>query len=124
MPLTNEQAARRLNTLSSLIVGGLVALGVFGFTVMLALLWLAFHVSANTRDIQRNAQANTDALCALRTDIRVRHDSALDYLQSHPMGLLDKYGNVLISAQQLRKSIRDQESTLSALHALNCEVLP
>ena len=51
MPLTTEQAARRLNTLSSLIVGGLVALGVFGFTVMLSLLWLAFHVSANTKEI-------------------------------------------------------------------------
>lgn len=124
MPLTTEQAARRLNTLSSLIVGGLVALGVFGFTVMLALLWLAFHVSANTKEIQANAQANTDALCALRTDIRVRHDRASEYLRTHPEGLTDRYGNVLISAAQLTKSIRDQESTLSALHGLDCPVVP
>ena len=86
MPLTTEQAARRLNTLSSLIVGGLVALGVFGFTVMLALLWLAFHVSANTNEIKTNAQENTDALCALRADVRTRHDAAVEYLRDHPRG--------------------------------------
>lgn len=124
MSLTAEQAARRLNTLSSLVVGGLVALSVFGFTVMLALLWLAFHVSANGNHIRENADANTDALCALRTDLRIRHDSAADFLRTHTAGLVDRYGTVLISAEQLRESIRDQESTLSALHDLDCPVVP
>jgi hypothetical protein len=121
MPLTTEQAQRRLNTLSTIIAGAMVAVGVFGFTVMCALLWLAFHVSANTREIQQNAQANTTALCALRRDIRLRRDGAVTYLADHPDGLTDKYGNVLISKAQLAKSIRDQTATLSALVGLNCD---
>ena len=124
MPLTTEQAQRRLNTLSTIIVGAMVAVGVFGFTVMCALLWLAFHVSANTNEIKANAQANTTALSALRADVRTRHDAAVEYLRDHPNGLTDKYGNVLISQQQLRKSINDQESTLAALYGLNCPVVP
>lgn len=72
------------------------------------------------RGLKAVATTTHDALCALRADIQQRHDDGAKYLKSHPRGLIGNSGKALISAAQIRDSLRNQESTLDALEPLKC----
>lgn len=72
------------------------------------------------RGLKRVARETHTSLCALRQDIQRRHEAGVEYLKEHPRGLVGDAGTILISAAQIRDSLRNQESTLDALDPLNC----
>jgi len=60
------------------------------------------------------AHNNNETLCALRNDLQIRHDAAVQFLDDHPKGIPG------ISADALRVSIRNQDATLDSLSGLDC----
>lgn len=60
---------------------------------------------------QRNT---TESLCTLRTDLRLRVDSSIEFLKEHPQGIPG------IPAKTILDGIQNQRKSIIALNGLNC----
>jgi hypothetical protein len=93
--------------------------------LMLIILAAWYNQRAGLKAVARETQTTADqthaALCSFRLDLRQRYDAGVEYLKSHPKGLVGDSGKVLISAAQIRDSLRNQESTLDSLDVLKCD---
>ena len=112
----------RLRLLSNLALIGAAGALVFTLTTIVVLVFIGLSAQRQVDKVASFAQQNHDALCSFQADLKHRRDAGALYLAQHPSGLTDRFGNVIISAQQLRSSIKGQTSTLIALgqHLRDC----
>lgn len=64
--------------------------------------------------VAANQQANTRALCAMRSDLQNRVDTASELLMTHPRGIAG------IPAAVIQTTIVNEQHTIKALSPLSC----
>ena len=115
--MDSGKAEVQLRTLSWIVSAAIGFILVFVMSTTALMLWVAFKSGATASEVKAQSASTHDALCALRLDIKRRHDSGQAYLLVHKGAYI--LGDIPRST--VEKSIRDQESTLRALSTLKCD---
>lgn len=93
----------------------LTAVVILASTAALALAGLAmYHEIENNAAAAREAEATHAALCALRENVRIRRDRAVEFLIKNPEGIPG------IPRPLIQQSIDDRNQTLFSLRLLRC----
>lgn len=87
---------------------------VLGAGAVLGLLVIIVLLVRLSVTVAANQAADTNALCALRGDLRTRVNSTTEFLKGHPHGIPG------ISAATLRSGIVNEQHTITALAPISC----
>lgn len=124
--MPDSDVERRLRMLNMIALAGATALILFVVLCITVLVYLAISVNSSSNEVKDLAENNQATLCALRGDIERRRDDTVDYLKTHPRGVVSPVTHaVIITPAELQRSIDGQTSTLVALDRhLNCKENP
>lgn len=117
--MPNSQIEQKLSILQGWVTAGLSFILIFAISVMGIMVWQAYRVGSNARQLHEVATETHGALCAYKADLNNRHSTGEQYLKDHQNGVVS-HGEVLITAAQIKQSLASQASALDSLSALDC----
>lgn len=112
----SDEVYRKLSGLTTIVTGGLVFILVFTISMTTLMVWQAYRSGAQSQQLKQIAVETHDSLCALRADVKRRYLSSQDYLEKHPSGA----PSLGLTANDIRRSLKSQRTTLEALQSLKC----